>query len=205
MSKIVKYLNKYILEIDFEPRWIYINNVRTRYKITSEGEVLRYNKSKTKVKKLKHAIDKDGYHKVTLYINGKPYTKFVHRLVAMAYIPNVDNKPQVNHKNGDHDDNTVWNLEWATCKENIRHAFMTGLSVAKKGEKHPNSKYNDKQIHSVCKMLEENKLSMKEISILSNVSYTVVKQIRNHIIWNHISSSYNIDSYNIDTRSKKRR
>lgn len=71
-------------------------------------------------------------------IDGKPKSYLVHRLVAKLFIPNPDNKPDVNHKNGDKHDNSVKNLEWCTKSENEKHAWKNGLKrdVATKGELH---------------------------------------------------------------------
>lgn len=62
-----------------------------------------------------------GYKTVLIRDNGKERTVFVHRLVAMAYVPNPDNKPQVNHIDGDKTNNRPDNLEWVTLAENMRH------------------------------------------------------------------------------------
>lgn len=67
------------------------------------------------------------YAHVALTKNAKPKTTSVHRIVAQAFIPNPDNKPQVNHIDGDKKNNCADNLEWATQSENMRHAFKFGL------------------------------------------------------------------------------
>ena len=80
---------------------------------------------------LKPTPTNGGYRRVTLYKNegGKTTRKsfMVHRLVAMAFIPNPQNKPQVNHINGNKSDNRVENLEWCTATENMIHSVKTGL------------------------------------------------------------------------------
>lgn len=71
--------------------------------------------------------DDNGYIRVS--INEKPYR--MHTLVARAFIPNPDNKPHVNHRDGVRDNNKLENLEWVTCSENMQHAYDTGLNSRK--------------------------------------------------------------------------
>ncbi len=68
-----------------------------------------------------------GYYRVSLCKSGKVYYKKIARLVAQAFIPNPDNKPEVNHKDGIKANNNVSNLEWATPKENTQHAIRMRL------------------------------------------------------------------------------
>lgn len=101
------------------------------YTIFPDGRVInKYGKA------LRHIRSANGYQQVCLMVDKKRNPMYVHRLVAMAYIENPYNKPQVNHINGIKHDNRVDNLEWVTCSENIKHAFDTGLKFpANKGKK----------------------------------------------------------------------
>lgn len=81
-----------------------------------------------------------GYLHVDLYKSTKSNRIYIHRLVAQAFIPNPQNKKEVNHKNGIKSDNRVENLEWANRGENIRHAWKTGLTHST--EKHKTSSRN---------------------------------------------------------------
>lgn len=72
--------------------------------------------------------NEDGYLCLTLRSDeGKRRTFKIHRLVALVFIPNPENKPEVNHKDGNKENCAYWNLEWATHAENIQHAWNTGL------------------------------------------------------------------------------
>ena len=75
-------------------------------------------------------IDTSGYLVCNLSINGIRRKKKIHRLVAIAFIPNPQNKPQINHKDGVKSNNKVTNLEWCTSKENMNHAVKSGLKKA---------------------------------------------------------------------------
>lgn len=77
-------------------------------------------------------ITKFGYARVILCKNGKSRKHPVHRLVAIAYYPNPENKPQVNHIDGNKLNNHKDNLEWNTASENTQHAFDTGLNKGQK-------------------------------------------------------------------------
>lgn len=76
---------------------------------------------------LSQQTQNSGYRIAHMNYNGKRVAKTVHRLVATAFIPNPENKPQVNHIDGNKLNNSVSNLEWATTSENIRHAGSKGL------------------------------------------------------------------------------
>ena len=90
-----------------------------RYQISSWGRV--YNAEKKVF--LKPSVHNKGSLRVDLYRDGKRKHHKVHRLVAEAFIPNTDNKPQVMHKDGNKQNNSFTNLEWVTNDENAAHSY----------------------------------------------------------------------------------
>jgi hypothetical protein len=104
-----------------EEIWLPVVGYEGYYEVSNLGRVRSLRKT------LKNNI-RNGYCQVGLFINGNRKIVYVHRLVAEVFIINPDNKPEVNHKDGIKTNNNVFNLEWATFKENNQHAFKTGLN-----------------------------------------------------------------------------
>jgi hypothetical protein len=108
----------------------------------------------------------------------------VHRLVAISFIPNLNNKPFVNHKNGIKTDNRLENLEWCTESENSQHAYDTGLSISVKGSCHGRSKLTEKKVLEIREIGKS--MFQKDIAILYNVNRTSITDILNRKSWTHI-------------------
>lgn len=118
--------------------WKDIEGYEGHYQVSNIGRIKRLEKSVmfgSRIKKLKVLILKtyrktDGYWFVRLSKNDIPKNFYVHRLVAIAFIPNPENKPEVNHINGIKSENNILNLEWNSKKENIIHGYRNGLQKA---------------------------------------------------------------------------
>ena len=117
---------------------------------------------------LKPNIVRCGYSVVALYRDKKQHYTTVHRLVALAFIPNPDNKPQVNHIDGDKTNNHVNNLEWVTAAENIHHADALGL----RGRRSPRAKLTDEQVRFIRD--NPDNLTQEQLAQMFNVGETVI-------------------------------
>lgn len=134
---------------------------------------------------LKYGYYKDGYSKVILSQKSILKTLKVHRLVAKAFIPNLENKPYVNHINGIKTDNRVQNLEWVTPKENSQHFFSSDLYVCNNnGEKNGMSKMKKEDIIKIREMRKT--MSIKYVAYFFNISHSQVSSIANKKSWCHV-------------------
>ncbi len=98
-----------------------IKGYENLYSIQVDGTVCRNGKF------MKHQNGRSGYKYVSLSKNDKRKNFLIHRLIAIHFIPNPENKPFINHINGIRTDNSIKNLEWCTHAENLQHAYDTGL------------------------------------------------------------------------------
>jgi len=146
------------------------------YQVTKSGKVwsLRFRKF------MRFDPDRDGYLWVEFWKGGVRRRRKVHRLVAEAFVPNPENKPEVNHLDGDKLNNNDWNLKWATNKENIRHAVETGLTP--RGERCWKAKLKTSDILEI-RASEE---SDDNLMLTYGVSQSTISGIRLGRTWRHV-------------------
>lgn len=127
-----------------------------------------------------------GYYFVTLHKEnqgGKP--RRVHRLLAEAFIPNPQQKPCINHINGNRGDYSLENLEWCTHDENMKHAFRTGL-VNNTGERNGQAKISTEIAKKIKLLLASRKLTQQKIAERFGISRSLVLGIKLGRLWSHV-------------------
>lgn len=159
------------------------------------GNIITNNwKNTKKTAILRPAKDKKGYLRVGLQKNGKLSSHRVHRLVALTFLPNPENKEQVNHVNGIKQDNRLENLEWCTGKENMIHAYRAGLSyklnpvnkIPKRGVLNGNSLLNDLKVLEIREKFKQKGITRKILSKEYGVTENCIKDVVIRKSWKHI-------------------
>ena len=151
------------------------------YLISNEGRVYSCKRKKF-LKPRKHRC---GYFQIGLRKNGVRKFYIIHRLVANAFIPNPENKRTVNHIDGCKTNNHASNLEWATDKENIRHAMDTGLRD-NKGSKNGRVKLSENQVLEIRRLYKTGDYSQRGLAKMFCVHQTIIGRIIRRELWNHI-------------------
>lgn len=147
------------------------------YEVSIYGEVKSHKYEKEII--LKKRYTKDGYIQYVLLRNGKSYTKRAHRLVAEAFIDNPENKETVNHVNGNKTDNYYKNLEWATKKEQMRHAYDLGLKKPMQGNMNYNHILTEQQVIEIRKSYKphDKEFGMKALAKKYGVSEPTINRV----------------------------
>lgn len=154
------------------------------YLISKSGKVY----STLTEKFLKHDLNR-GYCSVKLADRriGRYIKLFVHRIVAVQFLKNPNNLPEVNHKDGNHGNNSVWNLEWCTSEYNRRHAKENGLY--KSEEDNPRAKLTKDQVIEIYELYKTNK-NKTEIASMYNVSNPLIGEIVRGVRWSKTFEEY---------------
>lgn len=126
-----------------------------------------------------------GYRFVHIKINNKRKHLLVHRLIAITFIPNPENKRCVNHKNSIRDDNRLVNLEWATHSENVKYGFKYGFAISRKGIECNLSKLKENDV-VLIRDLHKHGFRQNHISKLMNLSTATVFNIIKRNTWKHV-------------------
>ena len=158
--------------------WKFINGFED-YLISNKGNVVSMKNNKYKM--LNPSLLNLGYCKVVLRKNSKSYNIYVHQLVAETFILNPENKPEVNHKDGNKLNNWVNNLEWVTHSENLKHAYKIGLHTHK-GINHLWHKLSENDVLCIHG-LYLNGMKQKEIGMLYNITQGNIFHIVNGKTW----------------------
>lgn len=152
--------------------WKNVDGYDGMYQISNNGRVKSFqprggdNNGKVRTGKahyLTPSLSTTGYFRVSLVTNNKKKDVKIHRLVAMAFLPNPDNKPYINHKDGNKTNNAVSNLEWCTQTENINHAVKMGLIKKTELTKGDLTELYIHQHKGICEIAKIKKTSLNRV------------------------------------------
>lgn len=182
--------------------WKDISGYEGYYQVSNLGRVkslertiIQNYKCGKKLKRLKKSVVlkqqrcTNGYLFVNLSKKNKRSIKLIHRLVAIHFIDNLENKPEVNHKDLNKKNNNFLNLEWCTPKENTNH-YINKLNINKNGSNNNLSILNENQVYVISFLVIHTKTKLKDISKKFNISVSNIGYIKRRKTWSHLNISF---------------
>lgn len=165
--------------------WKDIIGFEGKYQISNDGRVRVV---KTGKELTLNRFTKCGYRKAALYKNGKGHEKRIHRLVAEHFVHNPRMKETVNHIDGNKLNNHADNLEWSTRKEQLDHAYNTGLRSSRRGSDNSQSKLTDEQVREIRRdyVRQSTKFGTVALSKKYGVSNRVIGLIVNNKAYTNV-------------------
>jgi len=167
--------------------------------VSNKGRVCSMKKEQPVI--LKARKNRGGYLYLNLCCkNKKHYTAIIHRLVALAFIPNTESKPQINHLDGDKTNNSVNNLEWCTQSENILHSYATGLN-SNIGVNNNRTHLTEAQVIKIYRLAHTGNLTQKKIGELFGICGMAVSKIKIGVRWSHLTKNIVLQTENQEQTS----
>lgn len=183
----------------FEERWTPIttksvpNVTEGMYIVSDRGRVKNIHTER----ELKLVETDNGYFRVNLKLQNRDRRYYsIHRIIAIEFMC-VDNYKdlQINHFDGNKENNNIWNFEWVTCSQNIQHAFDHGLKTQYKGEECSYATINNDQAERIAQLICEQKYTQQEIADIIGCTKFVVADIASGHNWKSICDKYNLEQY----------
>lgn len=139
-----------------------------------------------KEKILTPAKKENDYFFVSIGKNNVHKCHYIHRLVAQHFIPNPENKPEVNHTKSNKSDNRYFRLEWSTKSENLLHSFKHGTHKPLIGSKSPRAKLNDEKVYAIKERYNDGGVSIRKLANEFGVHHAIIYGIIKGKRWPHV-------------------
>ena len=134
---------------------------------------------------LKSYLHRNGYMYQSLSKNGRVKHYLVHRLVALAFIPNPTNLPEINHKDLNKKNNSVENLEWCSHRMNMEHSLINGQKRGATGENHPYHKLSEADVKEIRRKLKQG-ISGNHLAKEYGINCKAIYDIRDYETWKDV-------------------
>lgn len=163
--------------------WCPVVGYESTYEVSNCGQVRRSTGGQgcRAGRIMKPIVDQFGYIRVRLHQDGVGKMFRIHRLVALAFVGNPGNYPEINHKDGIKSNNTSSNLEWCNRSHNVQHAFDTGLKKPSRG----NVRVSEEQVLEIRKLYREGH-AQRSLARKFGIGKTTVAHIVNYDYWRHL-------------------